>query len=1337
MAAVSKRRRDAAGGFVSVQRFSSAALLAAGAVSGLAWQPAAQAVDLEWEATGALLFYDTAANWDPDSGPTGPTDADNLTFSIDLGGSPIVLGSPSNGLDLDFTDNAWTFTGAGGANLDTEGTTTVDDLLANALGNGAQLTFTGGVDWDNALDVLVGEAGYGTLTYEGGGSARVQTVYVGRQLGAEGELNVTGSGTLFQTDGPDGNFGFFIGEDGTGTLNVINGATARIVNDTSGGIADFVFGRNATGNGTGNIDGVGTQIIAEDVFVGNSGTGSLNITNGAALLQNIGGSPDAFVGSVAGSTGSVVVNGDGSRWASSRTEIGNNGSGTLSVEAGGLVESGTTAVDDMIIGDQATAAGSVAVFGSEGGNASRLTSTRDIYVGLEGLGELRVGQDLTGSTAASGGFGELSVASDLRVGTGVANAFDNKAIFDGANVTATIGDVLFAGENGTGTVEIRNGATVNSARPRVGSGVDSDGTLLVTGTGSTLTATNDFVVGTSGTGVATVSDGATVNNFGFFWVGFQGNADGTLTIDDATVNAQTGNTEDFIIGGRTDGSGGTGLVTVQNGGRLNVANEGYIGGNTTGSGRLVVTGAGSIYDHEDGSVNDILRIGHTGEGFAEVREGGEMITEAIQIGNGSGSAAADLLVTGNGSTVSTNGQLLVGNTRPGTMTVSDGAQVTVADTANAADVNTRRLLIGNGGGADGSRLTVTGAGTRLDYLDSERLSVGFNGGSTSNRALLEILDGGVVQLAQPGEALADQGFIMVGDESGGNGQIDVRGAGSLLEGRFLNLGDASASSSGIANVTQGGRIKLNDFSEVGANGTGNSTLNVSDAGSRYEVGGDFSIGAGGVGTNGTFNLSDGGVITTGDQGFVGRNSGSNGTANVGDASPGDNGNLASWIISNSLYIAGSANLAVNGSQTSGSGTLNITENGLVDVTGQTVIKDRGTVTLNGGELATDTLLFQDFAERTGSPTFNFNTGTLRFTQNGGNTLDAALLNNIFDNGPHVLSIDQHLAVEGVTVFGDEVRVNGGTLSLGNIAAANFQQFVDFDAGTLNLTNTSIVVTNAGLFGSALVIDDDQTVNTTGSFFVQPDGLLSVARGTLSAGDGSNEGNVVIAEGTATFAGEFENNGDLVLIDATFNGTIDNDGDLTVVGTSSLDALTLGTTGGVAFAVGTDAGAPDRLDVAGSVSVDGGLTVTADFPLIVSAGDTFDLITAASVSGQFSSVSLPTLSAGLGFNVLYEANRVALAVVNLGVITGDYDGSGQVEQGDLDIVLQNWGTANFTGDESALVGGGPFDGQVDQNELDGVLQNWGSTATPDFTGSAVPEPAAFALLGVGALWLRRR
>ena len=80
---------------------------------------------------------------------------------------------------------------------------------------------------------------------------------------------------------------FVIGQAGTGTLNVTGGGLARIVNDTTGGIANFELGYLADGEGTLNVSGAGSQVIAEDVLIGRSGTGHLNITAGGVLNQNI------------------------------------------------------------------------------------------------------------------------------------------------------------------------------------------------------------------------------------------------------------------------------------------------------------------------------------------------------------------------------------------------------------------------------------------------------------------------------------------------------------------------------------------------------------------------------------------------------------------------------------------------------------------------------------------------------------------------------------------------------------------------------------------------------------------------------------------------------------------------------------------------------------------------------------------------------------------------------------------------------------------------------------------------------------------------------------------
>ncbi len=89
---------------------------------------------------------------------------------------------------------------------------------------------------------------------------------------------------------------------------------------------------------------------------------------------------------------------------------------------------------------------------------------------------------------------------------------------------------------------------------------------------------------------------------------------------------------------------------------------------------------------------------------------------------------------------------------------------------------------------------------------------------------------------------------------------------------------------------------------------------------------------------------------------------------------------------------------------------------------------------------------------------------------------------------------------------------------------------------------------------------------------------------------------------------------------------------------------------------------------------------------------------------------------------------------LAAVAGDYNGNGQVEQADLDLVLQNWGAPA----ESIPVGWAeqrPSDGIVDQTELDAVLQNWGMVAAPVNRPASVPEPLAFNILAVG-LWLQR-
>jgi hypothetical protein len=75
------------------------------------------------------------------------------------------------------------------------------------------------------------------------------------------------------------------------------------------------------------------------------------------------------------------------------------------------------------------------------------------------------------------------------------------------------------------------------------------------------------------------------------------------------------------------------------------------------------------------------------------------------------------------------------------------------------------------------------------------------------------------------------------------------------------------------------------------------------------------------------------------------------------------------------------------------------------------------------------------------------------------------------------------------------------------------------------------------------------------------------------------------------------------------------------------------------------------------------------------------------------------------------------------IPGDYNGNGQVEQADLDLVLLNWGADGAVPPDD-WINDLPVD-TIDQAELDGVLLNWGNMAALG-SSAGVPEPSGMWL-----------
>lgn len=1298
----------------------------------------ASAVDRDWNQLSGAQVFNSGTNWTPNGTPTG---ADNLTFPLD-GDVDIFLGAPSLGNNITFTDGIVEFINVGGSTLNSGGVVTIDDVFAAGLVDGAQVTLNSAA-WVNVGDVHVADAGFGSLTLNSGGDLAGRQILVGNATGAEGEITLTGDGTTLTASLLSNTGVHSIGNGGgTGTINVFAGANLLT---TSTGGNDIWVGNGAGSTGTLNVGGTNSFAETEDLNVGVfSGTGFLNITGGGQVINTDGGangSPDTTFGATeAASQGTGVVDGDGSLLRSRSIIVGGDGTGRLEVKAGGQARTLThgTSLGDMEIGLNASSDGKVAVFGG-GLAASLLAVDNSLYVGDSGWGVLHVGQDLEGNAI---GTGALQVDIDLRIGDNTTNTHANKVVVDGASATANVDNVTYAGLSGTGALEVTGGALFTGRFLRVGQNAGSHGTLLVEGANSLLNTdsdipdtTDDTVIGTGGTGVATVSNGGRLNT-DQLWVGYQGSGDGTLVVDNAIVNAGVDNAatgSDVTIGGRTDvvNAGGTGSITVQNGGLLSAGSLLIIGGNATASGTLTVTGPGSFVDNNDnapnGAPDDTLRVGqNNGTAFLNVLDGGRLDTEAAWTGLGAGTNAADVVVDGNGSTFNVDNFLRIGDSRKSTFTVSGGGRLNVARSAQAGASN-NQLVVGYLAGGDGATLTVTGPGSVVDFFGNERISAGLSGGSTTDRATIEVLAGGRLNAVQRdgSDAVVSSGFLMVGDEAGSNGQVTVDGTGSRVDVRYMQVGDGPTNSSGIVDISNGGLITTLEHVEAGSNGNGVGTINVAGPGSRLEVGSYLSLGDDipGDGTaTGNLNVVDGGAVTNGTQAYIGHYTGSFGTATIGSTTA-DN---STWNVGGELTLAGTE----TSSQTSGSGTLNVNAGGRVVVASNLRIRNLGDVNLNGGEIEVgDSLLFTDAAS-----TFNFTSGTLRFTDAAGYTLSGAQLDGVLGTN-HTLSANQHLAVDGTAVLGAPLRLDGGTFSVGSITAANLAN-LDFDAGTFNLTSASLTVGVGGIFGSTLVVNTPQSIHVTNQATINAGAKLIVAGAFRS--------------------GQLTNNGDLVAIDSTIDGPVVNNNGVTVVGTVNFDGLVSGTgdffgpgtanfkggmapgaspanvpfEGNVALAAsntlfieiaGTVQGAEyDSLSIVGSADLDGLLSVSLD-GFTPTVGQQFTVLTASSITNHGLALAGPAANL---FSLMVGSSSVILRAIAAGV-PGDYNQNGTVDAADYTVWRDLLGSeTSLPNDDTAGVGADDYarwKTHFGESAASGALSN-----------VVVPEPATLNLFAAAPM-----
>ncbi|QDT74224.1 hypothetical protein [Lacipirellula limnantheis] len=292
--------------------------------------------------------------------------------------------------------------------------------------------------------------------------------------------------------------------------------------------------------------------------------------------------------------------------------------------------------------------------------------------------------------------------------------------------------------------------------------------------------------------------------------------------------------------------------------------------------------------------------------------------------------------------------------------------------------------------------------------------------------------------------------------------------------------------------------------------------------------------------------------------------------------------------------------------------------------------------------------------------------------------------------------------QGVT----NVALTGGISGRGTIIA---------DGGILNEGFMAFSGGNTDIIGNVLnLLGQVSTVgNSTSSFYGDflNGGTVLTATGSTTVFLGSQAGiGSFTGGGTVEYAGP--------IIPGNSPALVSYGGNVTLAPSATLKIELGGTTRGAQY---------DALNIAGAFSTNSALEVSLINGFTPLIGQTFDILNWGSLSGQFSSVALPTLpGASWDTSQLYVNGtlRVVAPTVN-----GDFDGNGFVDANDLN----GWkaGFGKTTGATKAQ-GDADGDGDVDGADFMAWQRGFGqptSFASP--TTGAVPEPNCL-LLALGAL-----
>lgn len=700
-----------------------------------------------------------------------------------------------------------------------------------------------------------------------------------------------------------------------------------------------------------------------------------------------------------------------------------------------------------------------------------ITGTGEV-LHLSGTTTLTGENDYTGGTTISGGTLRGNTASLTgSILNNAALAFDQTS------------DGTFSGVvSGTGTLE------------KAGAGI-----LTFTGentyTGATTVSAGTLRAGNAtglASGAYTLSGGTLdLNDFDLSVSGLSG-VSGTVDLGSAELEVdQDGNS---IFGGIISGAGSllklgsgmltltggntyTGLTTIRggtlvlDGGSVDTSDEVIIGDLADTVGVMTVTGEGASLESDSNVI-----VGRLGEGTLNVEDGGVVTADVVIAGHLLGSDGT-IRVTGTDSQVNSTSLLRIGDEGVGRLVVSGGGAVT----------NTSAGYIGAGTNGEGTA-TVTGTGSKFD--NSGILYVGgeYNGAV----GVLTIADEGAVNVG------AGSGTVRVGHHSGATGTLNVGAASGddavaagTLNAASVQFGAGTGQI--VFNHLDDGHVFSGDISGAGEvlHLSGTTIMNGENTytGGTIVSGGTLRAGGADAFTSGAYEVN-GGTLDLNDLDFsISSLSGAGGTVDLGsgelEVRQEDSDGIFGGIIAGagSLVKLGSSILTLSGASTFsggttlGEGTLRLEHDdaigtGTLAVTSGIVDYDDGVDIANDIDLLANTNLNVTTGSATQSGNIGETGGSFGIVKTGNGEL-ALTGSNSFTGG---------IAVNAGRLTGDtdslvgDISIGLAVLEFSQASAGEFTGAIT-GTGTLRKTGEGELVFSGGIeaghldvHGTGAVID---------------------------------------------------------------------------------------------------------------------------------------------------------------------------------------------------------------------------------------------------------------------------